>query len=168
MAQRTIPTIASLPQLAQWQAGLRQTIKQIASPPIPANVSVTSKQGGNYITWAAMTGADGYQVQISEDGDFAKLLSVVQLPSAQAIAYFDSVPTSGGAAPKKRYYRVAATSGTIANPQSTVGKPSSTVSATAISPNDTVTVPATSRDLSDYDRANAGSSNGDYRGINLE
>jgi len=166
MAQNTIPTITAIPGLAQWQAGLRQTLFSPTSPPIPANFAVASKQGGNYLTWSAVKGADGYQVQVSANGDFATILTAYLLPGNNANAYFDTVPTAAGAAPTIRYYRVAATAGTVKNPQSVLGKPTSVLSSTAIAPNDTVTASVTGRDLSNRDSLNAKSGNGNY--IDLE
>ena len=162
MPQRTIPVISSLPQLAQWQASIRGNLKQPVPPPVPANVAVASRQGGNYITWSAVTGADGYRIHVSETGDFSVVLTVFSLPSQQSTAYFDTVPTSKGAAPVTRYYRVNATAGTQSQPQSVQGKSSGTVSSKAISPNDTATNPTTVLDNSNYDALNKGSSKGRY------
>lgn len=163
MSQRTIPTISNIPQLAQWQTGLRANLKIPTSPPVPANLTISSKQGGNYLTWSKMKGADGYELDVSTDGNFATVLTTISLTGSQNIAYFDSVPTNGGATPAKRYYRLRCTAGTVARPQITKGKNSSVVSATAISPDDKVTVSSTSRDLSDYDKFNTKSGNGGYR-----
>jgi hypothetical protein len=166
VAQNTIPTITTIPGLSQWQAGLRQTLFSPTSPPIPANFAVASKQGGNYLTWATVKGADGYRVQVSTDGNFATILTAFLLPGNTATAYFDTVPTATGTAPAVRYYRVAATAGTVKNPQSTVGKPTSVLSSTAIAPNDTATASVAASDLSNRDALNAKSGNGNY--IDLE
>lgn len=160
--QRTIPVITTAPGLAQWQAGLRQTLLSPVSPPIPANFVVASKQGGNYLTWSAVKGADGYQVEVSSAGDFSTILTAHLLPGNAATAHFDTVPTSSGVAPAIRYYRVKATAGTIKNPQSITGKPTSVLSSTAISPNDTATASVTGRDVSDRDKLNVKSGNGNY------
>lgn len=163
MAQRTIPVISNIPQLAQWQAGLRGTLKSPNAPKVVANFNVVSKQGGNYLSWAQSKEADGYIVEISENGDFAVTLSKVQLPGNDATTYFDTVPTANGATPVKRFYRVRATSGTIKLPQTVFGKPTAVLSSTAISPDDTVTAPTTVLDTSDRDVLNVGSGRGDYR-----
>lgn len=165
MAQNTIPVISSIPALAQWQAGLRQTLKIAAAPPVPANFTIISKQGGNYLQWAKMRDADGYQVEVSENGDFAAVLTNVQLPGNDSVTYFDTVPTSGGGAPTIRYYRVRATSGTVKSPQTVFGKSTATLSSTAIAPNDTVTAPTTAIDVSDLDNLNRNAGTGDYRNI---
>jgi len=165
MAQSTIPTITTIPGLAQWQAGLRQTLFSPTSPPIPANFAVASKQGGNYLTWSAVKGADGYQVEISSTGDFSVLLTAHLLPGNNANAHFDTVPTSTGTAPTVRYYRVRATAGTVKNPQNVLGKPTSVLSSTAIAPNDTATASVTGTDLSNRDALNAKSGNGNYRDL---
>lgn len=163
MAMNTIPTISTLPGLDLWKANLRNTLRVPAAAPIPANVTIASKQGGNYITWSAMNSADGYRVDVSETGDFSVLLTSVMLTGNQATAYFDSVPTSAGGAPKKRYYQVRSTAGTIQNPHTVVGKPSASVNSTAIAPNDTVTASTTVRDVSDRDRLVVSSADGNYR-----
>lgn len=163
MAQNTIPVISTIPALAQWQAGLRQTLKTAIAPPVVANFSVASKQGGNYLTWAVMKAADGYQVEISSAGDFSTLLTSIQLPGNSSTAYFDTVPTSAGGAPAIRYYRVRATAGTTKAPQSVLGKPTSVLSSTAIAPNDTVTASTSKVDTSNLDKLNVGSSGGNYR-----
>ena len=162
MPIRTIPTISSLPELQQWRRALKGTIKKVAAPGIPRNFSVVSKQGGNYLTWAVTSGADGYEVDISTTGDFSTGITTVSLNSPDQVAYFDSVPTSGGAAPALRYYRVRATSGTITEPHSVKGGNSGVLSSTAIAPNDTTTTSTTGTDQYTSDEANAGSGRGKY------
>jgi len=163
LAQRTIPTISTIPQLAQWQAGLRANIMRVLAPPVPANLSVTSKQGGNYVTWSTVKGADGFELDVSENGDMSNVLSTVALPSSQNTAYFDTVPVQGGSTPKTRYYRVRATAGTVQNPHNVKGVSSSVVSSTAIAPNDTVTASVTTTDNSNRDKINIGAGGGAYR-----
>src|SRR5262245_34723385 len=165
MSQRTIPVISSLPELTQWQAGLRGGLKIAVAPPVVANLRVSTKQGGNFLEWSPITGAHGYRVEVSEDGDFSTILTSINLVGNQAVTWFDTVGTSSGTAPTKRYYRVSATSGTVRNPQSTQGKPSGVVGASAIAPNDVVTAPATSVDTINYDALNKNSGTGPYASL---
>lgn len=163
MAQRTIPVITSIPELTQWRTALKKKIKKVVAPAVPWNFQVVSKQGGNYLTWAAVTDADGYEVDISTSGDFVSDVVTVSLTSPSQTAYFDSTPTSNGATPAARSYRVRATAGTITEPHSVKGINSGAVRSTAIAPNDTVTAPTTTADTTTTDRTQAGSSRGNYR-----
>ena len=148
-----IPTISNLSDPAQQillQRALLKATKTPVTPPVPLNFAVTSKQGGNYLTWLAMNKpgnpADGYIVEISTNGDFSTGTTAVTLKGAENSAYFDTVPTAQGAAPAIRYYRVHCTAGTISQPQSVTGRASGVISSTAISPNDTTTAPASKVD----------------------
>lgn len=154
MAQ-TIPVITDIPGLVQWRNAVTPALAGIQTPKIPWNFTVSNKQGGNYLTWQPVKGADGYIVDISTTGDFtvgAAGVTSETLKGNANVAYFDSVPTSGGTAPGKRYYRVKATSGTTTKPQVMVGNPTAVLSSTAIAPNDTTTVSTTSRDTTTTDQ----------------
>ncbi len=109
-----------------------------------------------------MSDADGYEVQVSEDGNFATVLNVVGIATQKSTTYFDTVPVANGGTPAKRFYRVNSTAGTDNQRHSVRGKPSATVSATAIAPNDIATAPATTTDTSNYDLLNANAGTGDY------
>lgn len=160
MAQSYLPTITNMAQLQQvlntWQQGLKRTLKRVQVPTIPWNFTVTTKQGGNLMNWAQVTGADGYEILISADGTFTDTV-VVRLSNNIQTSYFDTVATASGVAPSKRYYKIHATAGTIAAPQSVVGKDSQPISATAIAPNDTVTGSSSTTDTSTDDHDQAGS-----------
>jgi hypothetical protein len=164
MPQRTIPVIASLPQLAQWQTGIRAGLKIVVAPPVPANFTLVTKQGGNYLQWAATKGADGYLVEVASAGDFSNIFTSHLLKGQQSVAYFDTAPTATGTAPATRYYRVSGTGGTVTKPQSITGRPSAVLSGKAIAPNDTVTGSTSARDNSNYDALNVAAGRGRYRG----
>lgn len=158
-----IPTINSLPGLELWRKALNDRITTVLTPKVPWNFKVSNKQGGNYLTWDVVKGADGYIVSISLTGDFSTGVDEHKLPGNQAISFFDSAPTSGGAAPAIRYYTVTATAGTVSNPQSVRGIASGVISSTAIAPNDTVTASATKLDTTTTDAIQARTASGSYR-----
>ena len=148
-----IPTISNLSDPAQQillQRALTFATKTPLAPAPPLNFAVTSKQGGNYLTWLAMNKpgnpADGYIVEISTNGDFSTGAQQVTLKGANNNAYFDTVPTAQGAAPGIRFYRLHCTAGTISQPQSVISSPSGVIASTAISPNDTTTAPSSKVD----------------------
>lgn len=161
-----IPVITTLPGLDQWRNALQNSVKGVATPRVPWNFTVVNKQGGNYLTWQAVPNADGYIVDVSTNGDFSTGATSVNLAGNANTAYFDTVPTSNGATPGIRYYRVRATSGTAQQPQLVSGISTGVVSSTALAPNDTTTSPTTTRDTSTNDGTQAGTGKGSYRGSN--
>lgn len=167
MANRGIPVINNLPEFQQWRNALKDSSTSVPTPKAPWNLTVSSQQGGNYVTWQVVTGADGYILNVSTDGNFNPNnpnLTSIRLPGGQNISRFDSTPTAQGATPAKRYYQVAATAGTTNNPQSVVGPFTTVVSQTAIPPNNVVTASTTNRDLGTTDKiqSSAGRVGGSY------
>lgn len=154
---KSIPTISSIPELQQWRQAVKSSLVKIPVPKIPWNFSVVSKQGGNYLSWQVVKGADGYIVDVSPTGDFssATVFSSVKLRGNQNITYFHTVPTVQGAAPVKQFYRVRATSGSTQQPQAVEGLNSGVISSTAIAPNDTTTASSTGRDNATTDKTQA-------------
>lgn len=164
MAQ-TVAVISNLPGLEQWRQALNTVVKGVLAPRIPWNFQVTNKQGGNYLTWQEVSGADGYVVEVSTNGDFSTGTTQVKLHGNANVAYFDSVPTSGGVSPAIRYYRIWATAGTTTEPQSVNGLPTGVISSTAIAPNDTTTTSTTGSDTTTTDRSQSGTRTGNYRQV---
>jgi len=160
-----IPVLTDFPGLAQWRQALQNSVKSVATPKIPWNFAVQNKQGGNYLTWQSVSGADGYIVDVSTSGDFSSGTTSVTLQGNANTAYFDTVPTAQGATPALRYYRVRATAGTTNQPQSVQGVASGVVSSQAIPPNDTTTASTTTLDTSTTDGTQATTRTGDYRSI---
>jgi hypothetical protein len=158
-----IPTISSSPELALWYQQVKNIGKKPLSPRIPWNFTVVNKQGGNYLTWQQVDGADGYRVDISTNGDFSTGIQTVTLKGNANTAYFDTVPTSGGATPAARQYRVRATSGTASDPQTVDGLNSAVISSTAIAPSDTTTAPTTTIDSTTSQNNQARTGGGNYR-----
>lgn len=158
-----IPVISTLPELQLWRASLKNTLRKVAAPTIPWNFQGVTKQGGNYLTWTPVKGADGYEIDIATSADFSALIQLKTFNSQTDAAYFDSVPTQTGAAPAARYYRIRATSGTIAQPHSIKGRSSGAVGPlVAIAPNDTTTASSSSGDNSTSDKSNTGGGRGRY------
>lgn len=133
------------------------------NPAIPWNFTVVNKQGGNYLTWQLVKGADGYRIDISTNGDFSTGVQTVTLKGQANTAYFDTVPTSGGTAPAARQYRVRATSGTINEPQKVDGINSGVIASTAIAPNDTTTVPTSQIDTTTNQSSQSRTGKGNYQ-----
>lgn len=163
-----IPIINTLPGLQQWQQALQSATKGVLTPRIPWNFTVTSKQGGNYLTWQSVSGADGYIVDISQNGDFSTGIISINLPGNNNTAYFDTVPTAAGATPAIRYYRVRATAGTVQQPQSVQGLTTGVISSTAIPPNNTTTASTTTMDTTTNDQTQTGTQTGPYRNSKLD
>lgn len=160
-----IPVLTALPGIEEWRQALNKRLKVPLTPKVPWNFKVSNKQGGNYLTWDTVKGADGYIVSISLTGDFSTGVDEHKLPGNQAVSFFDSVPTSGGAAPAARFYTVRATSGTVSNPQSVQGLSTGVVSSTALAPNDTTTASTTSLDNTTNDFIQSRTRTGNYRNI---
>jgi hypothetical protein len=156
-----LPPVPSISGLEQWRQQLKLSAPIPSTPKIPWNFTVVTKQGGNYLTWQTVNGADGYIVDVSLNGDFSTGVTSVTLMGNANTAYFDSVPTAKGLPPPIRYYRVRATAGTSTNPQSVEGLNTSVLSAHAIAPNDTVTnsVSVTDSGTSDSSQTQAGRGN---------
>lgn len=162
---QSLPIITGIPGIQQWQQVLKTVNSSPQTPKIPWQFTVKNQQGGNYLTWQVVAGADGYIVDISANGDFSTTLSSINLPGINNITYFDTAPTANGVAPTIRYYRVRATAGTTNQPQSVLGLTTGVVSSTAIAPNDTTTTPSTRLDTTTTDKHQAGTGTGSYRSL---
>src|SRR6185312_3094618 len=160
-----IPVLSDYPGLIQWQQGLRNNVKSVTTPKIPWNFMVQNKQGGNYLTWQLVAGADGYIVDVSTKWEFSTGVTSVTLKWNNNTAYFDNVPTAQGVAPALRYYRVRATAGTVSQPQSVQGLNTGVISSKAIAPNDTTTTSTTGFDTTTNDITQTGTATGNYREI---
>jgi hypothetical protein len=126
----SLPTITTpnqvLPALKIWQQKLAVTLQkpQLVRP--PWNLQASSITGSNSILlgWDAVKGADGYVIYGSSSGDFSSDNQVLKVQrSPVAVSWVDTLPATG----ITRYYRVASTSGTVADPQSAISSPSAAV-----------------------------------------
>lgn len=160
-----IPVLTALPGIEEWRQALNKRLKVPLAPKVPWQFKVSNKQGGNYLTWDVVKGADGYIVSVSSNGDFSTGVDEHKLPGNQAVSFFDSVPTSGGAAPAARFYTVRATSGTVSNPQSVQGIATGVVSSTALAPNDTTAPSTTALDTTTNDSIQSRTRTGNYRNV---
>lgn len=150
-----LPVISDIPALTQWRTAISNNLRVPITPRIPFNFTVASQQGGNLLNWTPVNGSDGYQIDKSPTGNFADTSTVqtVSLTAQQASSYFDATATSQGASPATIYYRMRATAGTLASPQSVVGLNTGVLSSKAIAPNDTTTASTTSSDVTTTDKS---------------
>jgi hypothetical protein len=163
-----LPTISNtgllIQFLQQWQKQINKLGLNIITPQIPWNFKVESKQGGNQLSWNKVPVGDGYEVLMSNTGDFSTGANIITIPNVSFTSYFDPVSTSGGATPAIRYYQVRATNGTPAQPHVVKGNPTQALSSTAIAPNDTATASTSSIDTSTNDDSQANTRFGSYSG----
>lgn len=168
-----IPVIHSyaelLPHLQKWRTTLNRLARSVPPPPPPFNFAATSARGGIVLTWAKVQsittgktglgrgtnpyGVDGYEILVSKSGDFVTDLIVVQITHADQLTYTLPVPS----APVTYHFKIHSTAGTDANPHSVIGPDTAMIQAASLDPNDTTTVPTTTRDTttSDFLRATA-------------
>jgi hypothetical protein len=150
-----IPVFHDFRQLNEYlnrsQRALKPILKRVRTPGIPFNFRATSQQGGNKLEWAAADGADGYVIEWASTENFEAGFSAIPLRDQDQLEYFDSVPTSGGAAPARRCYRMYSTAGTTHNPHSIKGEYTQTLCSDAIAPDDTVTAEVSNQDDSTDD-----------------
>lgn len=128
-----LPTIHSakeFPKLKIWQQSLNRVIDQPKAPRTPFNFQASGGAAGvlgNSLSWDRVLGADGYQIQMSQTGDFSFAAVIATLTSPVATSYFDNTVSSS----VKRYYRIRATAGTTNQPQSVQGIWSAPISQTS-------------------------------------
>lgn len=136
----SLPTINSLDQavsqLKVWQQSLNQVVSIPKAPRTPFNFQAAGAAAGVTgipLSWEQVSGADGYEIQMSQTGDFSSAGIIATLPSPAATSYFDNTISTGA----KRYYRIRATSGTTNQPQSVKGIWSAPITQTSGSPTTT-------------------------------
>ena len=128
---QNLPTITSLelliPNLKIWQHALAPTVNIPPTPRPPFNFrAVGGAVGATGVTlqWEIVQGADGYQIQSSNTGDFSNASIIATTHELAATSWFDSTISTG----VKRYYRIRATSGTTNQPQTIFGQWSAPIS----------------------------------------
>jgi hypothetical protein len=153
---RSLPSVGSFSQLQQymgtWKHNLTRVLQRPIGPRVPPNFRITNARGGFRLEWAFTEGADGYEIQRSDDGSFSSNVVTIPVRHRDQTSYFDPM---GGAA-VERYYRVRATAGTENAPHSVGGPFSTSVSHTSIDASDTVTVPSTNYDNGTSDQSSVG------------
>jgi len=145
MANHILPNITQtsdiLQRLQTWRITLQNALRQNAparQPQVPFNFQATNARGGITLSWAAVPGADGYEIQSSSNGDFSTANIVVVGSQAQT-SLFDSL----GGPPTTRYYRIRSTAGTANAPHSVKGSWSASITHRSIDTTDTGTTPTT-------------------------
>jgi hypothetical protein len=94
--------------LAQLLPVLKPIAVQQVPPRTPFNLRVTGGAAGNALAWENVPAADGYEVQMSETGDFSSAPTVF---SGNATAFADVHTTIG----TKRWYRIRSYASTRRN-----------------------------------------------------
>jgi|SRR6516164_5261516 hypothetical protein len=126
----SLPTITTLEQLLPaikvWQQKLNTVLEKgrVLRPPFNLRASSVTGARAILLEWEVVPGADGYEISVSSNGDFSDEQVLQVQTSPLATSYVHSLSASG----ITQYYRVSATSGTVANPQSVIGAPSAPVS----------------------------------------
>ena len=147
---------ALLQTLQTWRTTLGQVLNSASVPSIPWNFRLTQIRGGLQLDWAAVKGADGYQLLRSATGDMSSP-TVIVLGSPQQTTYVDTF-----ANPTKMYYKIQATAGTQSQPHSVIGNPSGVVSGTSIDASNTTTTPTTVYDNTTNQKSQTKGSSGNY------
>jgi hypothetical protein len=130
----SLPTITSLeqvlPTLKIWQQRINPVVNTPVPPHAPFNVSASGGAAGATgitVGWGIVKGSDGYEVQMSTNGNFESAVIIALLTNPAATSYFDSTTVTS----VKRYYRVRATAGTANQPHSVKGIWSAAINATS-------------------------------------
>jgi hypothetical protein len=106
---------------------LLPSVKSPVAKKAPWQFKAEGKTDGILLTWAAVVGADGYEIVKSEDTDFSTAVTIIPIPQQQQNSYFDAL----GAASVDRSYKIRSTSGTIAKPHTVRGPLSGIVTETS-------------------------------------
>ena len=117
----SLPTITTPEMLVAtlkiWQQKLQPALAVVAIPRCPFNFRVAGNATGATgltLNWEQVYGADGYQIQMSTNGDFSTASVIATLTNPAATAWFDSTAVTG----VQRWYRIRSTAGTVSKPQS--------------------------------------------------
>src|ERR1700734_3330192 len=94
--------------LAQLLPVLKPISVQPLPPRTPFNLRVTGGSAGNALSWETVPGADGYEIQMSPNGDFSQATTVY---SGNATAFTDVHITTG----TTRWYRARGYAKTLQN-----------------------------------------------------
>ena len=156
---KSLPTLTNPSDLIQvvkkWQSTLAPSSGK--TPIAPYNLRATPQRGGILVQWNAILtpgDADGYQLQRTivpalngGNANVPNQVSTVSLPDQTTVQFFDAVPAHTIVT-----YRIRATNGTLASPQSVLGVYSGATKAAALDPSDNTTVPVTNYSNGTNDR----------------
>jgi len=120
----SLPTIVNLeravPTLKLWQQQLNQGISSPQPPRTPFNFHASGGASGSRsitLNWETISGADGYQIQMSATGDFSSAPIIATISNTAATSWSDDTVVTS----VKRWYRIRSTAGTSFQPQSVQG-----------------------------------------------
>ena len=126
-----LPTITSPQQilggLKQWQKQLEPSVSLPVEPRPPWNLRITGGTSANTLSWETVPGATGYEVQVSQNGDFSTAPIVATSSDPSATSHVDNTVTNG----VKRWYRVRSTADTTNQPNAVKGRWSAPVISTS-------------------------------------
>ena len=119
--------------LELWRQQIQRSLNRPPNLKAPLNFRAsapTTTPSSILLEWASVRGADGYEIQRSDNGDFAAgAYKSFFIDNGKQTAYLDNVGASG----VTRYYRILALSGTIQEPHSRRGIPSAVIQPTSSS-----------------------------------
>jgi hypothetical protein len=111
-----LPTITSPQQilggLKQWQKQLDPSVSLPVEPRPPWNLRITGGTASNSLSWEPVPGAGGYEVQVSQNGDFSTAPIIATSSDSSATLHVDNTIANG----VKRWYRIRSTAGTANQP----------------------------------------------------
>lgn len=111
-----LPTITSPQQLLgglkQWQQQLNPAVSLPPEPRAPFNLRISSGTATNSLSWEKVSGAQGYEVQVSQNGDFTSAPIITTPSDSSATSHVDPTIVNG----VKRWYRIRTTTGTANQP----------------------------------------------------
>ena len=114
-----------------WRQQIQRSLNRAIRLKAPLNLrasSPTTTPSSNLIEWVAVRGADGYEIQRSDNGNFdTGAYKSTFVDNGKQTAFLDEV----GASAITRYYRILALGGTVQEPHSRRGIPSAVIVATS-------------------------------------
>jgi hypothetical protein len=116
-----LPTITSPQQilggLKRWQQQLDPSVSLPVEPRPPWNLRITGGTALNSLSWEPVPGAGGYEIQVSQNGDFSNAPIIATPTDGGATSHVDNTAVNG----VKKWYRVRSTAGTTNQPNALKG-----------------------------------------------
>jgi hypothetical protein len=98
--------------LKQWQQQLNPPVSLPVEPRAPWNLRILGAATANSLSWEKVPGATGYEVQVSQNGDFSQSPIIATSSDPTATAHIDNTIGAG----VKRWYRVRSVAGATNQP----------------------------------------------------